>query len=78
MSSSFPSTGDAPRRALQTPARAPTAASPCIKVCRLDAEDRCYGCGRSRAEIAGWSTMSVAERQAVNARLGFRGHDGHR
>jgi predicted Fe-S protein YdhL (DUF1289 family) len=57
---------------------ATTAASPCIKVCRLDLHDRCYGCGRTRAEITGWSTMSIAERQAVNARIGFRGHGEHR
>lgn len=52
--------------------------SPCIKVCRLDAHDRCYGCGRTRTEIARWSAMSLDERRAVNARLGFRGHGENR
>ncbi|MCU0617932.1 MAG: DUF1289 domain-containing protein [Gemmatimonadaceae bacterium] len=52
--------------------------SPCIKVCRLDAQDRCYGCGRTRWEIASWSTMSLDERRAVNARIGFRGHGENR
>ena len=56
---------------------APTS-SPCIKVCRLDAQDRCYGCGRTRWEIASWSTMSLDERRAVNARIGFRGHGENR
>lgn len=52
--------------------------SPCIKVCQLDLQDRCYGCGRTRSEIAQWSGMSLDERRAVNARLGFRGHGQHR
>lgn len=54
------------------------ATSPCIKVCRLDTSGRCYGCGRTTAEIAGWSMMSPDERRAVNARLGFRGHGDNR
>jgi predicted Fe-S protein YdhL (DUF1289 family) len=69
-------TGDGAARAGLTPA--PPTASPCIKVCRLDAQDRCYGCGRTRAEIAGWSVMSPEERRAVNTRLGFRGHGANR
>jgi len=44
-------------------------ASPCINVCTLDARGCCTGCGRSSAEIAGWSRMSPAERWAVIARL---------
>ncbi|WP_041265134.1 DUF1289 domain-containing protein [Gemmatimonas aurantiaca] len=51
-----------------------TAESPCIKVCRLDLEDRCYGCGRTRTEIARWSGMTLDERRAVNRRVGFHGH----
>jgi predicted Fe-S protein YdhL (DUF1289 family) len=54
------------------------AVSPCIKVCQLDTQGRCYGCGRTRDEIARWSTMTLEERRAVNARLGFRGHGEHR
>lgn len=50
------------------------ATSPCIKVCQLDLQDRCYGCGRTRTEIARWSGMTLEERQAVNRRVGFRGH----
>ena len=51
-----------------------TATSPCIKVCQLDLQDRCLGCGRTRAEIARWSRMTDEERRAVNRRLGFQGH----
>ncbi len=53
-------------------------ASPCIKVCRIDAQSRCYGCGRTLDEIARWSGMSLDERRAVNARVGFRGHGDNR
>ncbi|MCO4100567.1 MAG: DUF1289 domain-containing protein [Gemmatimonas sp.] len=52
--------------------------SPCVKVCQLDLHVRCYGCGRTRNEVARWSTMTLDERRAVNRRLGFRGHDERR
>jgi predicted Fe-S protein YdhL (DUF1289 family) len=54
------------------------ATSPCIKVCQLDLTGRCYGCGRSRDEIARWSAMSFDERRAVNTRIGFTGHGNNR
>jgi predicted Fe-S protein YdhL (DUF1289 family) len=54
------------------------ATSPCIKVCQLDLEGRCRGCGRTTQEIADWPYMTPDERRAVNARLGFRGHDERR
>jgi len=54
---------------------APTAESPCIKVCQLDLDNRCRGCGRTIDEIARWSTMTREERIAVNKRLGFVSHD---
>ena len=52
-----------------------TAESPCIKVCQLDLDNRCRGCGRTIDEIARWSTMTTAERIAVNTRLGFVSHE---
>ncbi|MGD9540159.1 DUF1289 domain-containing protein [Methylocystis sp.] len=39
--------------------------SPCIKICELDRDDICVGCGRTRAEIAGWSSMSEAQQATV-------------
>jgi predicted Fe-S protein YdhL (DUF1289 family) len=54
------------------------AESPCIKVCQLALDGRCYGCGRTRDDIARWSTMSLDERRAVNRRIGFRGHGANR
>lgn len=50
------------------------ATSPCIKVCQIDLDRRCYGCGRTLDEITAWSSMTLEQRRAVNARVGFRGH----
>ena len=48
-------------------------ATPCIKVCAVDgATGLCFGCARSMNEIARWSVMSVAERDAVMAELPAR------
>jgi uncharacterized protein len=42
--------------------------SPCVKLCQLNAADICVGCGRTRAEIGAWSTLSDAlKRQVVEA-----------
>lgn len=47
-----------------------TLASPCIKVCTLDPSAQlCIGCGRTLAEIAGWTAMSPDERSRVMAQL---------
>ncbi len=48
-------------------------ASPCIKICLLDATGQtCLGCGRSTDEIGDWSFMSEPERQTIMARLATR------
>jgi predicted Fe-S protein YdhL (DUF1289 family) len=47
----------------------PRPASPCIKVCVLDAAARCTGCGRTIDEIARWAQMSAQEQWDVVARL---------
>ncbi|MBG0797941.1 DUF1289 domain-containing protein [Methylocystis sp. L43] len=39
--------------------------SPCVKICELDQDGVCVGCGRTRAEIAGWISMSDAQRAQV-------------
>jgi predicted Fe-S protein YdhL (DUF1289 family) len=50
-----------------------TVESPCIKVCSIDPETGfCIGCGRSRAEIAGWSRMDDVRRLAVLRQLDGR------
>lgn len=40
--------------------------SPCILICQIDERTGyCFGCGRTRGEIAGWIGMSPQERRAV-------------
>ena len=40
--------------------------SPCILVCSMDDKTGyCFGCGRTRDEIAGWIEMTDAERRSV-------------
>jgi uncharacterized protein len=39
--------------------------SPCINICKLEERGYCSGCLRSLAEIAGWSSMSTAQRWQV-------------
>jgi len=47
--------------------------SPCNKVCVVDpVSARCIGCGRTLAEIAGWTTFTPAERRRIMADLAIR------
>ena len=44
--------------------------TPCVNICLLDdATGTCVGCGRTVAEIAGWTAMSDRERRAIMAAL---------
>jgi predicted Fe-S protein YdhL (DUF1289 family) len=44
--------------------------SPCILVCSIDDKTGyCFGCGRTREEIGGWSTYSGDERRAIMTEL---------
>jgi predicted Fe-S protein YdhL (DUF1289 family) len=44
--------------------------SPCVRLCTLDPEtNMCVGCGRTLPEIATWTRMSEAERQAIIGKL---------
>ena len=50
-----------------------TIISPCIRVCTVSGRSGlCEGCGRSLREIAGWSQLSVQEREAIMASLPAR------
>ena len=40
------------------PAPRPRVASPCIKVCVLDARSVCVGCGRTIDEITQWARLT--------------------
>jgi predicted Fe-S protein YdhL (DUF1289 family) len=46
--------------------------SPCNKICTLNAENVCVGCGRSRDEIGGWTQFSVGEKRRVLERAKAR------
>jgi predicted Fe-S protein YdhL (DUF1289 family) len=44
--------------------------SPCILVCSIDdATGFCFGCGRTREEIASWMTATEAERIRIVEQL---------
>jgi predicted Fe-S protein YdhL (DUF1289 family) len=47
--------------------------SPCILVCAIDMKTGyCFGCGRTREEIAAWLEMSATQRRATMALLPAR------
>lgn len=47
--------------------------SPCILVCSIDMKTGfCFGCGRTREEIAGWIAMTSIERRTIMASLAAR------
>ena len=47
--------------------------SPCILVCSMDMNTgHCFGCGRTREEIAAWIEMTPERRRAVIALLPAR------
>ncbi len=40
--------------------------TPCVQICVLDPlSGLCIGCGRTREEIAGWSTLSEPKRLEI-------------
>lgn len=44
--------------------------TPCILVCSIDdTTGYCFGCGRTRAEIGAWMTMTDTERRSVMREL---------
>ena len=51
--------------------------SPCISVCRMDADTGfCTGCLRTLEEIAGWSTMEDVGKRAVWRAIELRAEAG--
>ena len=59
-------------RAQRSRKREPMVDSPCVKICELDQDGVCVGCGRTRAEIAGWISMSDAQKAQVVERADKR------
>jgi uncharacterized protein len=47
-------------------------ASPCIDICRLDAQGLCIGCRRTIEEISEWSRASEARRREIVRELAAR------
>jgi len=47
-------------------------ASPCIKICRMDINDICIGCRRTRDEIGNWSKYTNEQKQDVLDRASNR------
>jgi predicted Fe-S protein YdhL (DUF1289 family) len=48
--------------------RGPMIPSPCNKICTLNENDVCVGCGRNRREIGSWSQLSDGEKKRVIGR----------
>ena len=46
--------------------------SPCVNVCEIGPDELCEGCRRTVDEIARWTSMTSAERDAVMAELAGR------
>ncbi len=47
--------------------------SPCVNICVMDeALGQCTGCGRTRREIAMWSSITGEERRRIMAELPHR------
>ena len=53
---------------LKTQAAQAIPLSPCIRVCTLDDDRICVGCGRHIDEIVAWTVMGIQEQRAVLAR----------
>jgi len=54
-------------------AKLPEIKSPCILVCVIDDKTGyCFGCGRTRDEVAAWTQYSDAERDRIMAELPAR------
>lgn len=66
------------RRAPRALAAAGDVGSPCVSICRMDADGLCEGCLRQLPEIAGWSRMDDAARRAVWASILVRARDACR
>ena len=50
-----------------------TIQSPCVLICSIDMKTGyCFGCGRTRDEIAGWMGYSDLERGQIMASLDTR------
>jgi uncharacterized protein len=58
--------------AVTLPLNAPAAASPCVDICRLDAQQLCIGCRRTIGEIIEWPRASEARRHEILCEIELR------
>jgi uncharacterized protein len=64
--------GDASLNTADASAKAAPVPSPCVDICRLDAQGLCIGCRRTLGEIAEWSQASDARRLDILSALKTR------
>lgn len=50
----------------------PTVPSPCVDICRLDAQGLCIGCRRTIEEISEWPRAGEARRREILSELARR------
>ncbi len=43
--------------------------SPCVGICKLDADNECLGCARTLAEIVDWGVMDEEQKHQVLERI---------
>jgi predicted Fe-S protein YdhL (DUF1289 family) len=63
---------DVPLRPADAALKPAAVASPCVDICRLDAQGLCIGCRRTLGEIAEWSQASDARRLDILSALKTR------
>jgi uncharacterized protein len=51
---------------------APPVTSPCVRLCTLNDDDVCVGCGRTLDDIKGWMAMPNPDKQACVERAHAR------
>jgi uncharacterized protein len=63
---------DAPLKPADAALKPAAVASPCVDICRLDAQGLCIGCRRTLGEIAEWSHASDTRRLEILSALKAR------
>jgi predicted Fe-S protein YdhL (DUF1289 family) len=63
---------DAALKITDASSKIPAVASPCVDICRLNAQGLCIGCRRTLNEIAEWSQASDARRKEILGALKTR------
>ncbi len=46
--------------------------SPCVRICTLNTENVCIGCGRNVEELKNWATFSDETKRTIKAQLKAR------